>query len=102
YNWDSFMRATNRTRPMAVSAAASMITFVVVGIPLLIVFGLRGLAVGIILQTVANVIVRVHYLRQLFHGFRYWPHARRAILPGIPAVALVVLARVIETGERTV
>jgi O-antigen/teichoic acid export membrane protein len=102
YNWDAFMRATNRTRPMAVSATASMITFVAVGLPLLIAFGLRGLAIGIIVQTMANVIVRVHYLRQLFHGFRYWPHARRAILPGIPPVLLIVVLRLVETGERTI
>jgi O-antigen/teichoic acid export membrane protein len=102
YNWDAYMRALNRTRPMAVSAAASMVTFVVLGLPLLIAFGLRGLAIGNVLQTTANVAVRVFYLRQLFRGFRYWPHARRAILPGIPPIAIVVLLRILETGERTI
>jgi O-antigen/teichoic acid export membrane protein len=102
YNWDAYMRASNRTRPLAVSGMASMVTFVVFGLPLLALFGLRGLAIGITLQTIANVIVRVHYLRQLFPGFRYWPHARRAILPGIPAILVVVIARLIETGERTI
>ena len=101
YNWDAFMRATGRTRPIAVGSIASMITFLVLGLPLLFMYGLTGLAMGVALQMIANVICRAYYLRQLFNGFTYFNHAARAILPTIPAVLAVFAIRAVESGHRT-
>ena len=101
FNWDAYMRATARTRPMAVSAAASMVTFLALGIPLLWEYGLKGLAWGIALQTAANVVCRVYYLRQLFEGFSYLRHALRAVLPAIPGLVVILLVRWLESGPRT-
>ena len=101
YNWDAFMRATGRTRPIAVGSLASMITFLVFGLPLLFMYGLTGLAIGVALQMLANVACRAYYLRQLFDGFTYMAHAARAILPTIPAAAAVFAVRLVETGHRT-
>jgi O-antigen/teichoic acid export membrane protein len=101
FNWDAYMRATGRTRPIAVASIASMITFLILGIPLLLKYGLTGLAIGVALQTLANIVCRAHYLRQLFHGFDYLRHAMRAILPSIPAAAAVLLVREVESGQRT-
>ena len=101
FNWDAYMRAVGRTRPLAVAGAASMITFVVIGLPLLVAYGLPGLAVGIALQVAANLVCRAYYLRKLFHGFDYLRHAARAIVPTIPAVAAVLAMRALESGERT-
>lgn len=101
YNWSAYMRATDRTRPIAVAAIASMVTFVAVGLPLLIAYGLTGLAVGIALQTAANVCFRIYYLHQLFSDFSYLRQAMRAVAPVLPAVAVVFAARALESGERT-
>jgi O-antigen/teichoic acid export membrane protein len=101
YNWDAFMRATGRTRPIAVASVASMVTFLVLGLPLLFRYGLTGLAMGVGLQMLANVVVRAYYLRQLFDGFTYLRHAARAMLPTIPAVAVILGVRTLESGTRT-
>lgn len=101
FNWDAYMRALSRTRPIAVANVASMVTFLVLGLPLLLKYGLSGLAAGVALQTLANLICRAYYLRQLFQGFDYLRHAMRAMLPTVPAVGVVFAMRAIETGHRT-
>jgi O-antigen/teichoic acid export membrane protein len=101
YNWDAYMRATNRTRPIMVASVASMVAFVAVGLPLLWKYGLKGLALGIVAQTVANVICRAYFLRQLFNGFSYLRHALRAVLPNIFPIAAIVVVRAFEHGPRT-
>ena len=101
FNWDAYMRAIGRTKPIAVASAASMATFLLLGIPLLLKYGLSGLAAAVALQTVANIVCRAYYLSQLFEGFTYLSHAMRAILPTVPAVAAVFAMRAVETGHRT-
>jgi O-antigen/teichoic acid export membrane protein len=101
YNWDAYMRATNRTRPIMVASIASMVAFVAIGLPLLYKYGLKGLALGIVAQTVANVICRAYYLRQLFNGFSYLRHALRAVLPNIFPLAAIIVVRELESGPRT-
>jgi PST family polysaccharide transporter len=101
YNWDAYMRATARTRPIAVASVASMVAFLVFGLPLLFAYGLTGLAIGVAAQTAVNLIFRAYYLRQLFDGFTYLRHASRAVIPTIPAVLAVFALRVAESGHRT-
>lgn len=101
FNWDAYMRATGRTRPIAVASVAAMLSFVILGLPLLFRFGLSGLAAGVAIQTAAHVACRAYYLRKLFHGFDYLRHAARAILPSVPAVGIVLAMRVLESGQRT-
>ena len=101
FNWDSYMRATDRTRPMAVAGVASMLTFVILGIPLLLAYGLKGLAIGAALQMFANLACRGYYLAQLFNGFDYLAHSVRAFAPSLPAMAAVGAVRLFESGERT-
>ncbi|MFL5895595.1 MAG: oligosaccharide flippase family protein [Thermoleophilaceae bacterium] len=101
FNWDAYMRAVGRTRAIAVASVASMVTFVVLGLPLLLRYGLSGLAAGVVLQTLAHLVCRAYYLRQLFEGFDYLRHAMRAMLPTVPAVAVVFAIRALETGHRT-
>jgi hypothetical protein len=78
-----------------------MVTFVALGIPLLITHGLRGLAIGISLQTFANVCVRIYYMRQIFENFDFVTHAARSMFPALPAIGFVVAARALERGPRT-
>jgi len=101
FNWHAYFRARGETRPMAVAAVAAAATFVVVGLPLLFVWGLAGLAVGIAAQTVAHVAWRAYYLRRLFEGFAFLRHTLRALIPSVPAAALILAARMLEGGERT-
>lgn len=101
FNWDAYMRATGQTRPVAVAGAAAMVAFLAGGLPLLFTFGLRGLAYGIALQTAAHLAVRAYYMRRLFNTPIFLPQLTRAILPTIPAVGVVLLARLAESGART-
>jgi O-antigen/teichoic acid export membrane protein len=101
FNWNAYFRAIGDTKPMAVAAAAAAITFLAVGIPGLLLWDLRGLAAGVAAQLLAHLAVRAFYLSRLFEGFTFLPHAGRAILPSLPAAGAVLLARLVETGDRT-
>jgi hypothetical protein len=46
------------------------------------------------------VVGRSYYLVRIFDGFRMARHAARALLPVVPPVAVVLLARLLEPGER--
>ena len=100
FNWDAYFRARGDTKPMAVTAVATMLAFLCVGIPLLFEMGLRGLALGVAAQSFTNLCFRAYYLQKLFHGFKFIRHAIRAITPTIPATALVVLLRVAEPWDK--
>ncbi len=101
FNWDDYFRARADTRPVAVQAVAAVVTFLVAGLPLLFAYGLTGLAIGIGLQALATLVVRAWYLARLFEGFVFVQHAMRAIIPTVPAVAVVLLMRQFESGPRT-
>ncbi len=101
FNWDDYFRARADTRPVAVQAVAAVVTFLAAGLPLLFAYGLTGLAIGIGLQALATLVVRAWYLARLFEGFVFVQHAMRAIMPTIPAVAVVLLMRQFESGPRT-
>jgi O-antigen/teichoic acid export membrane protein len=100
YNWDAYFRARGETRPLAVASVTAMVAFLAIGLPLLFIYGLPGFAAGIMIQTLAHQTVRAYYLRRLFDGFAFLRHAMRAIAPTIPAVAVVLLARLIEGGAH--
>jgi O-antigen/teichoic acid export membrane protein len=101
FNWTAFLRAVNQTRPLAVVALLDLVAFAVVTAPLMIAFGLPGLAIAWIATQAVTLLARTYYLTRLFSRFRILPHAVRAIAPAVTPVALVMLARVLETGDRT-
>jgi O-antigen/teichoic acid export membrane protein len=96
FNWDAYFRSRGETRPLAVATVAAMIAFLAIGLPLLFLFGLTGLAIGVAVQTLAHMACRAYYLQRLFDGFAFLRHAMRAVLPTIPAAAVVLMARLIE------
>jgi O-antigen/teichoic acid export membrane protein len=100
FNWDAYFRARGDTRPMAVASGATLLAFLGAGLPLLFAFGLRGFAVGVAIQALVHLTVRTIYLRRLFDGFTFLRHAGRAFAPTVPAVAVVLLARLAESGDR--
>ena len=101
FNWDAYFRARAETRPMAIASLAAMFTFLAVGMPLLFTYDLKGLAIGIAAHTFVHLCFRAYYLGRLFDGFAFLRHAARAMAPVVPAVAVVLLMRLAETGTRT-
>lgn len=100
FNWSAYFRAVGETRPMAVNAVLGLVTFVALLIPLMHAHGLRGYAIAIAGTAVVDLACRTYYLTRLFSGFEMARHAARAITPTVPAVAVVLLARLLGGGER--
>ncbi len=101
FNWDAYFRARGDTRPMAVTNIVSTIAFLAAAIPLTSAHGLDGFAIAIAINTAVLLIARSFYLVTLFDGFDMFRHIARAIAPSLPAVALILAVRVVETGQRT-
>ncbi len=101
FNWDDYFRARSQTRPIAVVAVLTTVVTLGSGIPLLLSHGLTGLAIGIGAGALANLVVRAWYLARLFAGFRFVSHAARAVLPTMPAVAVVLLIRLVHHGHES-
>lgn len=101
FNWTAYFRAIDRTRPIMVVALAACTAFLVVGIPLLLVIGLTGFAIGMGAQAMVAVVLRAFYLQRLFPGFNFLRHAARAFLPTVPAAGAVLLLRAVEPAGHT-
>ena len=101
FNWDAYFRAREDTKPIAVASTAAMVAFLLTGIPLLLLYDLPGFAVGVAVQGLVHLCFRAYYLQRLFHGFGFVRHAVRAFLPTLPAAALVLGLRALESGDRT-
>jgi O-antigen/teichoic acid export membrane protein len=101
FNWDAFYRARADTKPIAVASAIAIAAFAAIVLPLLATDGLRGLALATMLVEGVNFAIRMTYLRRLFPDFRFLRHAARALLPSMPAVALVAALRLTVGEEQT-
>jgi O-antigen/teichoic acid export membrane protein len=101
FNWDDYFRARGDTRPVAVVSLLTLIPFGAVAVPLLFAHGLNGFAVGMGFIAAFSILMRFVFLRRLFPAFSFARQALRAITPTLPAAGAVLLARVLETGERT-
>jgi hypothetical protein len=85
---------------MAVAGVVTTVAFVAC-LPLLFVDGLAGLAVAIGAQAFVALVFRAVYMTRLFAGFDVVRHAVRAMLPTIPAIALVLLVRLVAGGTHS-
>jgi len=101
FNWTAFLRARNHTRPLAIVGLVMAGSFLVITVPLLVLGGLKGYAIGMLAMTVVTVAARTYYLGRLFSGFQMLWHAGRAIAPSIPPLAIVLALRLLEPGDRT-
>jgi PST family polysaccharide transporter len=101
FNWTAYFMARGETRPIAATAAAAAITFLVVCVPFTQAWGLEGLGAAVALQAAADWVLRSYYLARMFNGFTVLGHAMRAILPSLPPTLLVLLLRQVEPAERT-
>lgn len=101
FNWTAYLRALGMTRPIAAETAAAATVFVASAAPLVVLLGLRGLAIAVALQGAAALALRAYYLQRIFPGFDFLRHAARSFLPTIPAAGAVLVMRAVESGPRT-
>lgn len=100
FNWTAYLRACDQTRPLAIVGLVMALTFATITVPLLIVAGIPGYAVGTMISAAVVLVVRTLYLSRLFSGFKMIGHAARAMAPSIPPVAIVLGLRLVEP-DRT-
>ena len=99
FNWDSYFRARGTTRPIAVANGIAVVAFLAITVPLILADGLRGFAIGTLVQTLVLVACRFVYLRRLFGPALHIPaFVVRATAPVVPGTALVLALR---AGEVT-
>lgn len=101
FNWDGYIRALGDTRPIARYAWIGLLGWAVGPIPLMFLDGLRGYGLGLIVVTALNIAMRAYFMRQVFPGFGIVGQALRAMAPTVPAVAAVLVLRLVEPDERT-
>jgi PST family polysaccharide transporter len=102
YNWTAFFRARAETKPIAIVGVATMLGMLCIAVPLLLVDGFDGLAIGMAIVTVIGLTGRVWYLSRLFPSFQILFHSARAIAPTVPAAASILLLRAVTDADRTV
>lgn len=101
FNWTAYCKALGQTRPIAAHSLAAAAAFLVLELPLILLYGLEGLAVGTIGLVAVSLAVRWVYLRRMFSGLRLAPHAARALTPALPGVAAVLAVRAATDAERS-
>jgi O-antigen/teichoic acid export membrane protein len=101
FNWHVFMRAVDDTRPLFYATLLDLLVFAAVSVPLILEFGLTGYAASFAVATVVQIAARGWFLRRLFAGFNVGRQLVRAVLPALPAPAVVLLVRQLESGDRT-
>jgi len=102
FNWTAFARARGETRVLAVASVVALVVVTSVGVPMMLVYGLPGFAVGIAAGTLSGLAIRVAYLAKLFPAARITGHVVRAVAPTLPAVATILLARELIVGDSSV
>jgi O-antigen/teichoic acid export membrane protein len=101
FNWQAYLQAQGNTRPIAVANVGSAIVYLAVGVPLILLLGLRGFAYSMAVLTASLLAFRAYYLRRVFDGFSFLAHCGRAFAPTVPALAVIVLARALEPSGRS-
>src|SRR4051812_20053126 len=99
FNWQVFMRAVGRTRPIFWSAIVNVVSFAAIIVPLVLAFGLTGYAVGNGIALLVQLAARAYFLRGLFPHFKIVRQFVRAAAPTVPAVVVVLLVRLVAGPE---
>jgi PST family polysaccharide transporter len=102
FNWTAFYRALGISRPQAVYALAAAAAFCAVPLPLLFAAGIDGFAYGMLAVMAAAWGTRAWYVKRLLPDVRLVALALRAVTPVLAASAVVLLARLAESGSRGV
>jgi O-antigen/teichoic acid export membrane protein len=101
FNWTAFYRALGNTRPLAVTSAVTLVALMAIAVPLLLVDGLTGYAVGIGAATAVAILARVYYLARLFDLRTVVLNSARAFGPTLLALPGVFAVRWVVSGHRT-
>jgi O-antigen/teichoic acid export membrane protein len=102
FNWTAFFRAIGRTRPIAVGTLAMLAAVLAVAVPLLLLEGIDGYAVGMGISVLCLIAVRVGYLGGLFGVRDVLVNSARGMLPVVPGLLTVLALRLaMGGGERT-
>jgi PST family polysaccharide transporter len=101
FNWGAFYRARGDTRPIAVVTGVTFAGCCIFALPLLVIDGLDGFAIGLAAMNFVSLIARWYYVRRLFPGLAVGRYMLRAVAPTIPALAAVLIARMLESGSRS-
>jgi len=102
FNWSAFARARAETRILAVHGALVSVAIVGVGVPLLLIDGLPGFALGIGAGTLTSLAVRTYYLTKIFPTMAMVNHVARAVVPTALGAGAVLLARALTSVGGTV
>lgn len=100
FNWTAFLRARGETVPIALLGVITLVAFFAAPFPLLIAFGLPGLAAGMGVMTAVVIVARLAFLARLFSAAAMLRHTLRAIVPSVPAAGAVLAVRALEAGSR--
>jgi O-antigen/teichoic acid export membrane protein len=101
FNWDAFYRARGDSRPLAWAGYYIIATTLLLTVPLILAFGFIGFIIGMGLNQVGYLLLRGRLLKRLLPNLDFTRHVVRAIIPSLPAAALVVLVRLAEPRDRT-
>jgi O-antigen/teichoic acid export membrane protein len=93
FNWFSFYRAHERTRPPAVEAAVAAVAFCALALPGLAVAGVTGFVVGRCAGVAVQLGVRARYVRALLPGVRARDLLARSCVPTVAGAAAVLALR---------
>ena len=101
FNWTAYYRALGRTRPIAVANAVLVAGVAAIAVPLLLERGVDGFAVGMAVATALFIAVRLVYVARLFPTLEIARHVGGALLPVVPAVAVVLGTRAVAGDGRS-
>ncbi len=93
FNWTAFARARGETRILAVQSGLVFVAVLGVGVPLVLLHGLSGYAMGIAAGTLVALGVRLVYLTRLFPALDLVNHVLGAIAPTAVAAGAVLVSR---------
>ena len=100
FNWHSYFRARNETRPLAIASMVTVVGFAAGPIPLLLTHGLGGYGAGLVAVAALQLVVRAYYLTKLFDAFGMLRHIARALAPSLLPTALILGWRAAELVDR--
>jgi O-antigen/teichoic acid export membrane protein len=93
FNWFSFYRAHERTRPPAVEAVVAAVAFLALAVPGLAVAGITGFVAGRCAAVAIQLCVRARYVRALLPAVRVRDLLGRTLIPTAAAAAAVLGVR---------
>jgi O-antigen/teichoic acid export membrane protein len=95
FNWTAFARARAETRFLAIQSGTLLAAVLGIGVPLLLIDGLPGLAIGFAAGTLASLGIRLVYLLRLFPALAIVRHTVGAIVPTLVGVCAILIERAV-------